>query len=134
MLSCMGKRVARCVCGPRQAWGKAGLTGDIISRKNNKIRNHPPPALRPLSSHPSSGQLSMNSSLYLTLFPPRDFPSSVHPSLHCYAASPLFSLTNQFSSEHTPCSFLHHHSHYYLYLSGVFSNRWFPAYATHFSM
>lgn len=33
--------MACCVCGLRQAWGKPGSTGDIIDKKNNKIRNHP---------------------------------------------------------------------------------------------
>lgn len=118
VLSCMGKRVACCVCGLRQAWGKAGSTGDIISRKNNKIRNHPPSRSSSSLLSPFISQLSMNSSLHLTPSPPP--PTSPHlsiphctPLLFCYAASPpLFSPTNQFSSEHTPRSFLHHHSHY----------------------
>lgn len=105
----MGKRVACCVCGLRQAWGKAGWTGDIISRKNNKIRNHPPSHSSSSLLSPFISQLSMNSSLYLTLF---SSPISCTPLLFCSAASPsLFSLTNQFSSERTPRSFLHHRSY-----------------------
>lgn len=72
------KRVACCVCGPRQAWGKPVSTGDIIGRKNNKIRSRPSRSSPALPSAPSSAScpwtlllhpVSFSFSLLLTSLP-----------------------------------------------------------------
>lgn len=102
VLSCMGKRVACCVCGLRQAWGKPGSTGDIIDGKTTRLGITPS---RSLPALPSAFiiQLPMNSSLHFTLFllfnslflSPLPIPFFSSPPLFSHSTTPIFYLTDQ---------------------------------------
>ena len=97
------KRVACCVCGPRQAWGKPVPTGDIIGRKNNKIRNRPSRSSPALPSAPSSASCPWTLLLHHVSFsfspPPHLSSPLLLRSLFSYSAPPpLFHLKDQLSN------------------------------------
>lgn len=94
VLSCMGKRVACCVCGLRQAWGKPSSTGDIIGRKTTRL-GITPPTLSPLTLHqPAVHEL-------ISALPPHSFFSILLTSLPLTAS--------HLSSALHLCSLIQHH-------------------------
>lgn len=75
-LICLGKRVACCACGFRQAWGKEGSTGDIIERTTVRLGTTHPALLPTLQgdSSPVWRRIAANTTNFLY--------SLISPTLH----------------------------------------------------
>lgn len=75
-LICLGKRVACCACGFRQAWGKEGSTGDIIERTTVRLGTTHPALLPTLQgdSSPVWRRVAANTTNFLY--------SLISPTLH----------------------------------------------------